>query len=647
MTKTLLALIIMLFCLNLNTAFSKDSVKVFYTGELVVLPADEPLNLTSRISEISISEITADRFLTVDNVLQFSQGIIFQKNTRNEAFIRLRGYDQRQIGIFFDGVPISSPYDGALDLSIFSLSNVSKINISRNMPSMYYGSNSIGGTINIVTDNIYKSNSVYGNVQVGEISDSYQLGFDYNLSKFSFQVNANYISNNNFRCADPDDMFSTQVVPNSKSNMLNTYAKVGFVASDNSIFSLSYLLGRADKQIPVNQLTTRPRYWQMPEINRDIVNFTHYYKLSEAFTVRGNVYYEKSYNLLKSFDDSTFSSQNARSSFSSIYDDYKFGGNLITEINTGLADLTKLSINYQLDNHRAQANTGLDWTEYETSMMTLAAEQNFSYDKFTALAGLSYDMLVPHNANGNELRENANNLNYHLGTSYRFDEINIFANISMKSRFPTQKEFYSEISGTALQNPNLKAETGQNVELGFTYYPEKIQDISFSGSIYHNNVSNLIEVVFLPDNFRQFQNFGKAVFTGAEIKTDYRKENYFLSLGYSYLSAENLSDNAEAKTMVNRPMHTLIFSGSVSIFKYYNIYLDGLYYLEQYTNNPDTRKIEKLDDYILLNLSLDRNFKYHSFYFVFNNLLNQFYYTEWGLPQQGFSFQAGVRLNVR
>ena len=229
MIKTRLALIIMLFALNINTVFSKDSLKVFYTGELVVLPADEPLNLTSRISDISISEISADRFLTVDNVLQYTQGIIFQKNTRNEAFIRLRGYDQRQIGIFFDGVPVSSPYDGALDLSIFSLSNVSKINISRNMPSMYYGSNSIGGTINLVTDNIFKSNSGNASLQYGEVSKSYQVGFNYNLSKFSFQVNANYISNDNFQSSDPDNMFSTQNVLNSKSNMLNTFAKVGFV----------------------------------------------------------------------------------------------------------------------------------------------------------------------------------------------------------------------------------------------------------------------------------------------------------------------------------------------------------------------------------------------------------------------------------
>lgn len=646
MIKNLTTFIILTLTMNIFTAISNDSIKVFYTGELVVLPNDEPISLTSRISEITISEISAERFLTVDNVLQYSQGITFQKNTRNEAFIRLRGYDQRQIGIFFDGVPISSPYDGALDLSIFSLSNVSKINVSRNMPSMYYGSNSIGGTINLVTDNIFKKNSAFGSIQYSDVTKSYQLGFNYNLSKFSLQVNSNYMTNDNFRNADPDDMFKTQKVTNSKNSILNTFAKVGFAHSENSIFSLSYLLGRADKQIPVNLLTTRPRYWRMPDINRDIVNFTHYNRISNALTVRGNVYYEQSYNLLKSFDDNTFSTQNARSSFNSIYDDYKFGGNLITEINTGLADLTKLSLNYQRDNHKSQANTGQDWTEYETSMITLAAEQNFTYDKFTALTGISYDMLVPHIVNGNELRNNVNNFNYHLGTSYRFDDINIFGNISMKSRFPTQKEFYSEISGAALQNPDLKAETGLNIELGFTYYPEKVPALSFSGSVYHNNVSNLIEIVFLPDNVRQFQNFGKAVFTGAEFKTDFRKENYSLTFGYSYLNAENLSENATSKTMVNRPRHSVIMTGSVTFFDNYSLYLDGIYYAEQFTNNPDTRQIEKVKNYLLLNLTLERSFRYYKFFIVANNLLNEYYYTEWGLPQPGFILQSGLRLNI-
>lgn len=648
MNKTLPTFIVLLLITaNINFAVSKDSTKVFYTGELVVVPADEPLNLTSRIDDIIIGKSKADRFITIDNVLQYTQGLIFQKNTRNEAFIRLRGYDQRQIGIFFDGVPISNPYDGALDLSIFSLSNVSKINVSRNMPSMYYGSNSIGGTINLISDNILTSNSVSASIQSGTANEAYELGFDYKLSKFSLQVNGNYIKNKNFSHANRDDIFSTEMVGNSQSTLINTFAKLGYVASENTIFSISYLLGRAEKEIPVNVLTSRPRYWQMPEINRDIVNFTHFNKISEVITIRGNMYYEKSSNILKSFDDSTFSTQTARSSFTSTYDDYKIGGNLISEINTGLADLTKLSLNYQRDNHSAQSNLGQDWTNYETSIMTIAAEQNFRYNRLSAIAGMSYDMMLPHNANGKELRENANNLNYHVGSSYKFDEINLFANLSMKSRFPTQKEFYSEISGTALQNPDLKAETGQNFEIGFSYNPAAISAMSLTGSIYHNNVSNLIEVVFLPDNVRQFQNFGKAVFTGAEMKIDYRERNYGVALGYSFLSSENLSEGAETKIMVNRPKHTALLSVSLQFFENYYMYLDGLYYLGQYTNNPDSRKIEAIDDYLLLNLSLERNYKYYAVFATVNNLLNRYYVTEWGLPQPGITFQIGLRLSYR
>lgn len=624
---------------------SPDSLKSFYTGELVIMPLDKNISVVSDISEIKINSIESSRFLTVDNSLKFAQSIYFQKNSRNEAFIGIRGYDQRQIGIFFDGVPISSQYDGTLDLSIFSLNNLSKITVSKNFSSMYYGSNAIAGTINLITDDIFKENSINAQLQAGHLNQNYSAEIAQSLGKLNMSLDINYQNNSNFNYPDNGgEIFSSNMMQNSSNKILNSFAKVAYSLSDMSIFSLSYLMGRSDKDIPVNLLSDRKRYWKMPEINRDLINFTHFNKISDNILIRGNLYYEETYNLLRSYDDDTFTGQTLRSAFNSTYDDYQFGGNLITEINTFSDELTKFSINYQRSNHQSQSNTGEQWKEYESSLMTIAAEQNLSYNSLNALFGGSYDVMMPYFANGEELRPNSQSFNYHFGLSYNFENGRIFGSYSVKSRFPTQKEFYSELSGVALQNPDLKSERGQNSELGAIF--NLSNSIKISSSIYYNNINDLIDVSFLGNNQRQFINIGKAVFAGVELSSQYDADKFDISLAYSYLYSENKSENSDDTRLLNRPEHSITGSINYDITKTLIFNTSLVYYTGHFTANQNTGDIISLDDYTIINLSLTKTFAKFQVFLNADNLLSNYNEFEWGLPQPGFNYQFGVRVNI-
>ena len=65
----------------------------------------------------------------------------------------LRGSDASQTLVMIDGVPIGNPAatDGALDFSNLSAIDIDRIEIVRGPQSSLYGSDAMGGVINIIT----------------------------------------------------------------------------------------------------------------------------------------------------------------------------------------------------------------------------------------------------------------------------------------------------------------------------------------------------------------------------------------------------------------------------------------------------------------------------------------------------------------
>ena len=64
----------------------------------------------------------------VAHALSVMPGVVLQKSGgRNELQVKVRGFDGRQVPVFFDGVPIYVPYDGNLDLGRFLTSDIGSV----------------------------------------------------------------------------------------------------------------------------------------------------------------------------------------------------------------------------------------------------------------------------------------------------------------------------------------------------------------------------------------------------------------------------------------------------------------------------------------------------------------------------------------
>lgn len=127
---------------------------------VVVTPsrtAEPVANVASAVTVVGAAEIERARGAgaTVADVLKGLPGLnVMQSGGPGGATdVRIRGADSDQTLVMIDGVRINDPAStgSEFDFSVFSLANVDRIEILRGPQSGLYGSDAIGGVINIIT----------------------------------------------------------------------------------------------------------------------------------------------------------------------------------------------------------------------------------------------------------------------------------------------------------------------------------------------------------------------------------------------------------------------------------------------------------------------------------------------------------------
>lgn len=137
-----------------------DSAFIYQFGQIVVTAEKNSPIEECIIREISSTEIRAGDVRNPQQALENISGIYFSRNTKNEMSFRLRGCDQRRISVFLDGVPISLPFDGTVDISQLVGNNLESIRISKGASPAAFGANTLGGSINIISANPAKKNKL-------------------------------------------------------------------------------------------------------------------------------------------------------------------------------------------------------------------------------------------------------------------------------------------------------------------------------------------------------------------------------------------------------------------------------------------------------------------------------------------------------
>ena len=640
-----LTLFVVLSVLSFSFAFPQDSLRTYYTGEIVVTSENEPVIKTTSTIDIDKSTIESKDHFSVDAALTQIPGLYIANNQRNESLFKLRGYDQRQTAVFFDGVPLYISYDGTFDFSQINSAPVGKVTVSKSMSSVLYGANTLGGSVNIISDEPIKGFETYAKLMYG---NTYGAFFKTSgiYKSFYWLVSGNYNKSDGYNLPSsfaPAKNEDGSKRDNSSFNQKGAMFKAGYRLNADTDFMLEFNKSLNSKDVPTQIYTKFPRYWKYTDWNNSLFNFISNVKISDALKLRANAYTVNSFNVLNAYDNNTFTTQTKNSSFTSTYDDYSSGISLIPELNAGKVLSAKFAMFYR-DTHYDQANYNKPNKKFVAETYTTGAEKNFQILKIDFIAALNFNYLNVVFANDSATRSGIPVLNGHIGVGKSINEnVYLYAHVSNNRRFPTLKELFSEQLGKSIPNPNLDVEKNWNTEIGLKYKNSKHGNANLA--LFYSNVKNMIINVPVSTTQSQYQNIGKVILSGFEIsyQKDFRIMN--VETNYTYLYSKNESDTVNDK-LEYRPEHSF----NVILSKSYPFGLswiaDASFTSRRYGIDSDTRQWTTLPDYTIINVRVSQKiYNQFSAFIRVNNIADKYFESEYGFPQAGRNFVFGIDAN--
>ncbi|RZK04949.1 MAG: TonB-dependent receptor, partial [Flavobacterium sp.] len=361
-------------------------------------------------------------------------------------------------------------------------------------------------------------------------------------------------------------------------------------------------------------------------------------------------------NQLNSYDDATFSKISRPYAFRSVYNDHTIGASAIFE-NTSLENNSlSLAAHYKKDVHR-EYNIGEPSRRSADNNLTFGLEDTYQFtSKLKANVGLSFmnrsnDGVEQYNsttAQISTLPYNSNNAwNLQGLVQYELsDKNNLSLSVARKTRFATIKDRYSYRMGTAIPNPDLKAENALNYDLSYHGNPSDKLSLSLSG--FYSKIDNSIQMIsnvtrdpISNNNLAQVQNVGKAEYYGFEAGLSYQVlPNLNLDANYTRIIRNNLS--APQIKFTDVPGNKIFASVSYYVLPWVSILASEEYNSNRFSTSYGT----KAGSFYLTNAKVNVALKHGiSIEGGVNNAFDRNYRLVEGFPEAGRNYFANLIFN--
>jgi iron complex outermembrane receptor protein len=665
-----LILYVLFLCLTLQASVLckvedlKDSSKVFYLGEIVVMGTRESTSSPFQQNIIPQSEMENHHQLDASHALDFLSGLSLSNvGGRNESMVYVRGFDLRQVPVFIDGIPEYVPYDGYVDLARFTTLDLSEITITKGFSSVLYGPNAMGGAINLISrkpTGLYEYDLSIGAMNTG--------GYDYALNLGTNQ-GLYYVTGSASRLRQHSYPLSKSFVPTSTENggeRDNSYRqdikyniKAGLTPNETDEYSFTYINQQGEKGNPVyagyNPGGT-VRYWQWPDWDK----FSEYFisqtllgnKTSyDNVLIKTRFFHDKFKNTLFAYDDGTYAKQLKKSSFQSYYDDDTWGA--VIEAKTDYLNKQHLTLafHWKQDIHR-EHNLDEPVRTMQDAITSLGVEDVYRiFEQFSLIGGVSYDLRKELQAQDYNSKtgvisdfpmDDTHALNAQLGGIYDLSGTSqISFSIARKTRFATMKDRYSYKLDTAIPNPELIPEHAINYDVA---YQEIIGTIgSYKVSTFYNDLGDVIQQVSnVQGNLSQMQNLGKARYYGGEVEIEAHPVAMLsASANYTLLERENIS-NPGVK-FLDTPDHKIVVSTNVYPIPPLDITASMEYNSKRYSTSDG---IYTAVPFAVYNIKTSINlFKQFVVDAGIQNLFDENYSLTEGYPEPGRTYYATLHIH--
>ncbi len=514
-------------------------------------------NLGLPITIISQKTIQQSGSLRLNDILQEQTGLVVTGGTGSSAVgggvfgngIQMQGLSPDHTIILLDGEPLIGRQGGVMDLSRFAVGNIRKIEIVRGPSSSLYGSEAMGGVVNIITEPIIgKSNRFSlrtGSFDQADIvvSGSYA---DKNSGIYYF---GNFNSSQGYDL-DPSRIEKTQ----DPFQNLTAHAKIWFRLSPKTKLTIGNRFFQSNQQSFYAVNSNAINVGGTGVVSDFNINPVLVHKFSERVSshlrlVMNDYRFTQDLSLLS--DKSSYYFDDFMQGFYRAENQTDIILNKSMQLTMG-GGYTKNTISTTRYKDRQEQNAWHAFTQLEASIgKKIILIQGIRYDYNTSFAPcISPKLSIAYKPNkalgisasagrgfkAPDFRQLYLNFTNVAGDGYSIFGANEFSVSSLEKQL--QEGLIAAVLPAAYSISSLKPETSTGINFGFTYhFPFHLH---LDVNLFRNDIDNLINYLPVATNNNgtpvfSYLNINRSFTQGIEAVVRYSFKNFEITGGYQYL----------------------------------------------------------------------------------------------------------------
>jgi outer membrane receptor for ferrienterochelin and colicins len=535
-----------------NTRFDFALTPAIIPMNPIIVTATQSDHMQYRVSASSevytLSRIKENNGYTAGEIIETASSLFVKDNggLAGVKSLSIRGSDNSQILVLLDGQRLNSAQFAGFDLNAIPGDALERIEIVRGGNSALFGSDAIGGTVNLITRESVPSRgfslgmrSTFGSYSTTglHLSGTYQRG---NLFNF---VSYNHIkSNGNFSYTDPNTSEEKARENNDyKSNTIFIKSKLKF--SHHGSLQFTYQNLESNRGISGSILWLSPQARRQED--RKLYSLRYIQQISTGLRVKAQTYfqnYSHSYQNPDSWPPADSHHKNRVAGFDA-HALWTLGSHFIVTSGGGVRNDRVESTDIRI-HRRTNQNLFLQ-TEinYTVNLFRHQIQWNWTpalrWDSYTDIGSQTCPKLGL------------------LISSGQKTLIGFRGNISRSFRTPTFNDLYWPEDMFCRGNPGLKPEIGANFDFGLLFHSLQSSLFQMELTYFKNSIKNLI--IWEPglDWIWTPQNIGKATVAGLESTFTFRSPNnrFFFKIIHSWMKAKNNAPDSPdtGKQLIYRP----------------------------------------------------------------------------------------------